>query len=365
MRRLGIIIAVFCAVACSGSYQENIDALDRRIGDIRAELDKTRELVKEELQRLSKDIIGKLDEMEETVLTALDEAVSRAEDRILSETMQVRKTIRVMSMKTDADLALWGRRMNAMAEKSAGLFTESMERMKQESETAIARGDKELQQRISLTQNKVQWMQKNLSSLSARADKTVSSLSGIEERFTNLNAQLPGFQKRMGDMQSLLEDYEISLKTLISEKLEDYQSSDLGEFSNKLYETYFEMEEMHDEIVSMASDIEDRFSSIPDIEAALDEAEDLVDEMNAMEDLVDSFDMGHIQEILSELEDVYGHAVNSDFILSDVEEGFEYLKQFMSDLELDADSCSDRLNALIHACEDAVSEMEGWASDLD
>lgn len=357
--------AVLCTAACSGVYKERIDALDQRIEDIRAELDKTRELVKEELDRLSKDIIEKLDELEETVLTALDEAVSRAEDKILSGTMEVRKTIRVLSMKTDADISLWGRRMNEMTEKSASLFTESMERMRQESETAIARGDKELQQRITLTQKKVQWMQENLASLSARADKTVSSLSGIEQQFTRLNAQLPGFQKRMSDMQLILEQYEASLRTIIAEKLENYQSSDLGGFSNQLYETYFEMEAMRDEIVSMASDIENQFSSIPDIEAALAEAEDLVEEMNAMEDLVDSFDMGYIQEVLSELEGVYGHAMNADLVLSDVEERFESLEQFMSDLEQDSGSCEDRLNELIHACEDEISELEGWGSDVD
>ena len=369
MKRLGIILitagAVLCTGACAGVEPEGIAALDKRIADIRGELDKTRTLVREELDRLSKDIALKLDELEESILTELDEAVCRAEDNILEGTMGLRKTIRYISTKSDADIALWGQRMNAMTERAAIVFTQSMERMQEESYAAIARGDVDLQQRISLAQGKTRWMQENLSSLTSRADKTISSLDGIEQRFTSLNSQLPLFQKRMGDMQSLLEQYEASLQTLIGERLKDYQCSDLGGISNKLYETYFQLEAMHDEVVSMAGEIEDGFSSIPDIEGALSEAEDLVDEMDEMEDLVDSFDMGYIQEILSELEEAYSYALSGYDELDEIESRFEFLEDFMSDLELDSDSCADRLNQLIQACEDTISEMEGWVSDLD
>ena len=221
MKRIFTLTAAALLIAGCSPYQEQFRGLDERIASLKDEQAGTRQIVLSELDRLEKEILGKIDAMQEEVLDALDESVARAEDAILERTMTLRRSIRVMSARTGGDIEAWGSRLGDMVDQSSSFFEKSLERMKAAQEDAIRRGDKVQQERISLVQNKVTWMQANLSGLSDRAVNSVAALEGIEDKYLEINALLPGLEKRKDDMQIILSQYEEQLKEVMASRIKD------------------------------------------------------------------------------------------------------------------------------------------------
>ena len=365
MKKLFSIMAALLLVAACSPYKEEFRNLDERISAIKAEQAGTREIILSELGRLEKEILAKIDAMQEEVLEALDESVARAEDAILERTMTIRRSIRIMSARTGADIEAWSAKLDDMLDASSTFFEQSLERLKKAEEDAIRRGDKVQQQRIAMVQKKVTWMQGNLSGLADRAATSVAALEGIEDKYVKVNALLPGLQKRKDDMELILAQYEEQLKEVMASRIKDMDSRDLSGFSAQLYDTYYEMESLNDELLSAYSDFEDCISGMPDVESALDEAQGLVDDMEDMRELVDSFDMSFIEDVLSDLEGAYEYANSCEITTSSLEERLDALDGSVGELWVRSDDYMSLLEDIWDVLDDMINDMESWLGDIE
>ena len=364
MKRIFTLTAAALLIAACSPYQEQFRGLDERIASLKDEQAGTRQIVLSELDRLEKEILGKIDAMQEEVLDALDESVARAEDAILERTMTLRRSIRVMSARTGGDIEAWGERLGDMVDQSSSFFEKSLERMKAAQEDAIRRGDKVQQERISLVQNKVTWMQANLSGLSERAVNSVAALQGREDKYLEINALLPGLEKRKDDMQIILSQYEEQLREVIASRIKDMDGSDLGEFSRQLYDAYFEMEALNDELLGAYSDFEDSVSGMPDVESVLDDAQSLVDDMEDMREMVNSFDISYIEEVLSSLEGAYEYATSCEITTDGLEDRLEALDADVYDLWVEGDDYLRTLEDVWNILDDMLNDLESWIGDI-
>ena len=356
--------ALLLVAGCASAYDDQLEALHERVEKLKAEDQVTREVVLTEIDRLSKDILAQLADMEENVLDNLDQAVARMEDLILENTMQTRKVIRTASQKAGCDIDTWTARLSHLTDKYADVFSQSLAIMQEETRKAIQMGDMIQVQRISNAREKVEWMQNNLSGLIEKTQARISSLDDLEKKYADVNKRLPALMDRKNNMLLLIDQYEKQLQEIITANLENWESKSLGNFSAQLYEMYAQMEEMRGDIIDMTEEIQSRYDSMPDVEGALDEAQTLVDEMLDMESLVDDFDMSTIDDIISELNDAMGYGAALQISTDEVDYTFDYFAVWVEVLIDDCAAMEDDLEEKWNWMDEALSVLEEYSDNI-
>ena len=358
-----LVAAIFIPFGCSSIYDDQLDEMRDRIEHLKAEDQLTREIVAE-IDRLSEDILAQLADMEENVLDNLDQTVAKLEDLILENTMQTRKAIRIASNKAGCDIDAWTARLNHLTDKSADTFSQSLEIMKDEMEKARQLGDLVQMQRINNAIGKIEWMQNNLSGLIEQTQTRISSLEGLEKKYSEINKQLSLLMDRKKNMLVLIDSYEAQFRDVISANLENWESKDLGDFSQELYAMYVKMQGMREEIIEMTSQVQDNLDNMPDIESALDDAQSLVDTMYDMESLIDDFDLSSIDDIISELNFAMGYASTGEFTIDELSDKFDSYDAVASEMLYSFYDWEAQLDEMWDFLDDAVCTLEDYISDI-
>ena len=342
-----MILSLICLLTLScTNYEKEFQALEERIEKLKAADQRTREMIIAEMDMLSQDIVKRIAQMEKNVHDYLDASMERVRGRIDDESDKLHARIESKSAELGVSIKDYSSKIDQLIRSRQKDFEKTRSNLEKELDQSIKNGNAALTRRIRNGLDNLATLQETLPVLVNRTQARMDALTGLDEKYRKVSAEVEKMGTRMNAMIRMSKDYQDELIDLIASDLNQYASTRLQEYYMNVTQAYDTAESIQSEIENMTGDLESVYSDIPDLDSVLGEAESLFGELEDLETYLSGYDPeGEASDLLSTLEEALDLSKNISFDIGELE------------------SASDAAIDKMEACDDAIMESLSFFED--